>query len=63
MASTLKLSQSNIERATELKPHLRQYADRLTAMDKDGNGELDLAEVCQVLDEMATIEKQKRLLK
>ncbi|KAL4548595.1 hypothetical protein Ndes2526B_g01156 [Nannochloris sp. 'desiccata'] len=61
--SALKISKSHMERATEFKPHLRKYADRLTAIDKDGNGELDLTEVCEVLDEMATIEKQKRLLK
>ena len=61
--STLKLSPSRVESALETKPHLKKYADRLKAMDKDGNGELDLGEVCEVLDEMATVEKQRRLLK
>jgi len=61
--SGLKLSNSHIERGLQEKPHLQQYAAKLKALDKDGNGELDLAEVCEVLDEMANIEKQRRLLK
>ena len=61
--STLKLSPSRVESALEAKPHLKKYADRLQAMDRDGNGELDLGEVCEVLDEMAMVEKQRRLLK
>ena len=32
-------------------------------MDRNGDGELDLGEICEVLDEMATVEKQRRLLK
>ena len=63
MAGTLKISPSHVERSLENKPHLLRYATQLKKIDKDGNGELDLEEVCEVLDEMANIERQRRLLK
>ena len=46
-----------------LKPELQRYATRLRALDQDGNGELDMEEVCKALDEMATMEKEKKVLK
>jgi len=46
-----------------LDPRLERYATRLRALDKDGNGEIDLDEICGAIDQMVDQEKQNRLLK
>jgi len=59
----LKISPSHIETTFEGKPHLKRYASRLQAIDKDQNGEVDLAELCEVLEELETSQRNRRLLK
>ena len=61
--STVNISGSNVEHGLVGKPHLKKYADRLKAMDKDGNGELDIVEICEFVEEISTIEKQNRIFK
>jgi len=61
--NTLKLSKSHVERGLAANPQFRKYEDKLRQMDKNQDGEIDIAELCQVLDEMSTIEKHRKLLK
>ena len=63
MSGTLKVSNSHIERGIAATPSLKRYETRLRALDKNQDGEIDMGELCQVLDEMSSIEKQRRLLK
>jgi len=59
----LKISPSHIEATFQGKPHLKRYASQLRAIDKDQNGEIDLAELCEVLEELETSIRNRRLLK
>jgi len=59
----LKISPSHIEATFEGKSHLKRYASQLQAIDKDQNGEVDLAELCEVLEELETSQRNRRILK
>ncbi|KAG7668470.1 hypothetical protein Ndes2526B_g03900 [Nannochloris sp. 'desiccata'] len=52
-----------MELAFKTKPELQKYADRLRKLDTDGNGELELEEVAQVIEELVEAENSRRLLK
>jgi hypothetical protein len=59
----LKISPSHIEATFHGKPHLKRYASQLRGIDKDQNGEVDLVELCEVLEELETSNRNRRLLK
>ena len=60
---SISLGAASMEEAFAVKPELKKYAERLRALDKDGNGQLDLAEVCENIDAMVSLEKDRRMLK
>ena len=62
MSNTLKLSDSHVEGGLTANPRFKKYEDKLRQI-KNQDGEVDIAELCQVLDEMSTIEKHRKLLK
>jgi len=61
-SSSMKIH-ANIEDGKAIDPRLERYATRLRQLDKDGNGEIDLQEVCDAIDQMVDQEKQTRLMK
>ena len=63
MSTTLKLSDSHVEGGLTTNPQYKKYEDKLRQMDKNQDGEIDIAELCQVLDEASTIEKHRKLLR
>lgn len=59
----MRLSKSIIERGTANRIDGNKYAEKLRALDKNGDGELDLEEVVDAMEQMIKSEKQNRMLK
>jgi hypothetical protein len=59
----LKVSPSHLEATLADKPHLKRYASQIKAIDKDQNGEVDLVELCEVLEELETSNRNRKLLR
>lgn len=63
MFTTLLVSQSKLDREFSGNPQHKKYEAQLKSIDKNGDGVIDLGELCQMIDELAAVEKQRRLLK
>lgn len=61
--ATLLVSPSKLEREFDSNPRYKRYEAQLKSIDKNGDGVIDLGEICHLIEEMATVEKQRRLLK
>lgn len=63
ISDTLKVTPSRLEREFSENPKYKRYEAQLKSIDKNGDGVIDISELCQLIDELATVEKQRHLLK
>ena len=61
--NTLLVSQSKLDGEFDGNPKYKKYEAQLKSIDTNGDGMIDIGELCEKIEEMATIEKQRRLLK
>jgi hypothetical protein len=60
---TLAVSESTLSRGSEARADLSRYQGYLRQLDKNGDGQLDLDEVCDAIDEIIRKEKTEKTLK
>lgn len=63
MSSGVKFSASGTEKGSFVRKDLQRYATKLRELDRNGDGELDLEEICLAVDEMIQTRKENRLIK